>query len=421
MAGTLLPAIMLGIDNYIDLAILRNLGEHGIRIYGLARTPCSFCLASRFLYRSMQCPKEEDGIIQRLVALRRELGTACLFATNEADIVLLNRHRERLQGLQLMFPDTACMERVLNKEYTYTAAREVGIRVPRTEHIRSLDEIRARCTAMRYPVVLKWANPLEATQALKQLNLAPEKSHYCSSAEDLDAYLRRFEALNIFPIIQEYCPGEGLCQSVLMHDGEPNLVFQHRRVHEWPPEGGVSSMCESIGIDKHHDLMEKSIALLRRLEWEGVASVEYRHDSASDVACLMEVNGRFWGSLSLACSAGAPFPWAAYEVLAMKRPITQQSYRSHVRCRCMSAETKRLLRIEFAPGRIANPMLKFRRLGELGQYLLAFVHPDTHYFVFRWNDPKPFFHDVVRLVRSMPTRLRERGRQGLILSNKEVS
>ena len=36
--------------------------------------------------------------------------------------------------------------------------------------------------------------------------------------------------------------------------------------------------------------------------------VEYRHDPLSGQYWLMEVNGRFWGSLPLATAAGADFP-----------------------------------------------------------------------------------------------------------------
>ena len=39
-----------------------------------------------------------------------------------------------------------------------------------------------------------------------------------------------------------------------------------------------------------------------------VAMVEYKLDAATGTAYLMEINGRFWGSLQLAIDAGVDFP-----------------------------------------------------------------------------------------------------------------
>ena len=36
--------------------------------------------------------------------------------------------------------------------------------------------------------------------------------------------------------------------------------------------------------------------------------VEFKHDERDGVPKLMEINGRFWGSLQLAIDAGVDFP-----------------------------------------------------------------------------------------------------------------
>ena len=38
MDSPLLPAVVLGIDTPIGLAIVRNLGRHGVPVYGIARS-----------------------------------------------------------------------------------------------------------------------------------------------------------------------------------------------------------------------------------------------------------------------------------------------------------------------------------------------------------------------------------------------
>jgi predicted ATP-grasp superfamily ATP-dependent carboligase len=62
-------------------------------------------------------------------------------------------------------------------------------------------------------------------------------------------------------------------------NGNPVCLIQHRRLREYPPSGGVSVYCESM--KESPDLFERSVALLRAFEWEGVAMVEYRYDELS--------------------------------------------------------------------------------------------------------------------------------------------
>jgi len=170
-------------------------------------------------------------------------------------------------------------------------------------------------------------------------------------------------------------------------------------VHEWPPEGGFSSLCESVGAPEHAALMEKSIALLRELEWEGVAMVEYRYDPATGDAALMEVNGRFWGSLPLAYHAGANFPYLLYRLFGLGEAIAPAPYRAGVRCRYMLPETKRLLRILFAQQKIPDRKLQFARGAELAGYLFDFVRPGSHYYVYDARDRGPFFSDLKQMAK----------------------
>jgi predicted ATP-grasp superfamily ATP-dependent carboligase len=399
MGDAWIPALVVGIDTPIGLAIIRDLGTHGVAVHGIAGDANALGLSSRYLRQGYIRANGEEAFIQQLVGLGDQLGETCLFAVSESDIALLNRHRDRLTCFRMIFPDEERMSQVVNKDLTYSVAQKIGIRVPRTEQVHSVAEAVAVCESLYFPVVLKWANPHRVTQDLVGAGLALDKAYYCYTAHELLAYLRPYEAVNTYPLIQEYCPGFGLGQFVLMHGGHAHYVFQHRRVHEWPPEGGFSSLCESISRDSHQALMQKSIALLKELNWEGIAMVEYRHDPDTGNSALMEINGRFWGSLPLACHAGASFPWFSYKLLGMKQPVEQWPYRDGVRCRFMIPETKRLLRVLFKQGEIVDRRLIFRRLPELIEYLLDFVRPRTHYYVFRWNDPVPFVRDVLQVVR----------------------
>lgn len=401
MSITLLPAVVLGIDTPIGLAIIRDLGIHGVKVVGIGRSATALGMSSRYLHEGLVRATGEVALLAQLEALGARLGKACLFAISESDIAMLNRHRDRLGAFQLMFADEARMTRVLNKEQTYAAAERVGLRVPRTEQVTGIEQVPALAQELRFPVVLKWANPNDVVDTLAKAGLTLDKTHYCYSAEQLLAYLQPYEKVRLFPLIQEYCAGYGLGQFVLMHKGEAHYAFQHRRVHEWPPEGGFSSLCESVPLAEHQALMAQSIDLLRELEWEGIAMVEYRLDPATGEAALMEINGRFWGSLPLAYHAGASFPWLSYSLLGMGQKVAQGSYRAGMRCRFMIPETKRLARILFRQDKIADKNVSFRRLPELFGYVADFIRPNTRYFVFQWRDPAPFLADLGQMLRTV--------------------
>jgi predicted ATP-grasp superfamily ATP-dependent carboligase len=391
---TLLPAVVLGIDTPIGLTIVRDLGMRGVAVHGIAWSTGAIGLASRYLRRGLMRAKGDAELIEQLIALSDELGLSCLFAIAENDIALLNRHRDRLPGYRMMFADEARMSRVINKEQTYAAAARAGLRVPQTWQLSSMAQAETASRELRFPVVLKWANPHEVTRRLSAAGLALEKTHYCHTPEELLGYLRPYEAVGVYPLVQEYCAGYGLGQFILMKDGHAQYLFQHQRVHEWPPEGGFSSLCVSVGPERHHELMRQSIALLRELDWEGIAMVEYRHDPATGESALMEINGRFWGSLPLAWHAGASFPWLTYQLFGMEQALELAPYRAGIRCRFMAPETKRLLLVLFQPQRIADRSISFKRLPTLIGYLLDFLRPSTRYYVFSWRDPAPFLKDI---------------------------
>jgi protein-tyrosine-phosphatase len=99
-------------------------------------------------------------------------------------------------------------------------------------------------------------------------------------------------------------PGEGVGIEVLCDQGEIVLEFAHKRVHELPLTGGGS--CYRVSIEIPGALKEASRHLLGKIGWHGLAMVEFKVEG--DRYWLMEVNGRVWGSMPLALSAGADFP-----------------------------------------------------------------------------------------------------------------
>jgi hypothetical protein len=86
------------------------------------------------------------------------------------------------------------------------------------------------------------------------------------------------------------------------------------------------------------------VRLLARLRWHGPVMVEFRDDGGPN-PCLMEVNGRFWGSTQLGVDAGLDLPRAWVELLEGKRVASAMEYQAGVTLRWLWGDIKRFLTI----------------------------------------------------------------------------
>ena len=82
----------------------------------------------------------------------------------------------------------------------------------------------------------------------------------------------------------------------LFDHGSPVAWFAHERLRDVRPTGPGSSLRRSVLLPGK--LREPVERLLRAMAWHGPAMVELRDDGLG-APTLIEVNGRFWGSLEL--------------------------------------------------------------------------------------------------------------------------
>ncbi len=78
--------------------------------------------------------------------------------------------------------------------------------------------------------------------------------------------------------------------------------YGHRRIRTYPSSGGVSvySKCH---LDK--ELKKSGEKLLKKLNWSGIAMVEFLYDKESRSYKVIEVNPRAWGSIMLSEFCGS--------------------------------------------------------------------------------------------------------------------
>ena len=390
-------AIVLGLESAIGLTVVRELGERGVPVHGLARAPAAIGAASRYCRDWSLRPAGDPA--DWLPALIARTGARAVFAISEGDLLALSALPPMIGDCHILVPRRDRLDSVIDKRRTLDIAQHVGLLVPQTWQPAAGEDFAARAAAMQYPLVAKWANPPAVIDRLEQAGLEWIKAAYVHTPRELLALLDRYAPVGVWPLIQQYCGGVGLGQMLYMAEGRATLRFQHRRLHEWPPEGGVSSYCRAEPAHLHDAQMALSEKLLVALDWEGPAMVEYRYEPDSGRYWLMEVNGRFWGSLPLARHCGATFAWESYRRVVLGRTDPAPTPRDDLRARYMVPETKRLVRLLLAADRIGDPFFRPRPIADLIGYLATFFDPRGRYYVFNASDPRPFLRDVTQMVR----------------------
>ena len=317
-------------------------------------------------------------------------------AVSEGHLIELAALHGQLGPCRVLSPAAERLELVLDKARTFAMARKLGIAVPADWQPVPGEDHAARAAQLAYPVAIKWADPNDVQNDIAAAGLSLEKVEYAADPAQLIAVLTRYDGLERWPLVQAYCPGYGLGQMLHMADGKATLRFQHRRLREFPPSGGVSSFCASIPLDRHAAQMARSEALLAALGWEGPAMVEYRFDPASGTYWLMEVNGRFWGSIPLAWHCGAHFAWETYRCGVLGERGAGAGPSKQRRARYVIPDAKRTFMV------LRDGTLPIgRRLTALGRFFADFLDPRVRYYVWSLRDPRPFFGDLAGIFKRL--------------------
>jgi predicted transglutaminase-like cysteine proteinase len=359
--------------------------------------------ASRHASGFFRRPKG-SAIAEWLPELIRLHHAAAVLAISENDLLELAKMPSTIDGAAILTPRAPQLDLVLDKMATSVAAKAAGIDVPYTWQPAAGEDFEEIAARIDYPLAIKWNEPMAVMPMLNAHNVAFEKIEYAGDAPALLAILAKYHPLQKWPLVQSYCPGVGIGQMLSMRGGRAALKFQHRRLHEWPPSGGVSTLCQNEPPECHAAQMAKSEALLRHIGWQGPAMVEYRYDAATGRYWLMEINGRFWGSLPLAHYCGAHFAWESYAhaVLGQRDDAAPPEYYPVKAC-YMIPETRRLVSILAArPGQYG-----WREKGAaLSSFVRGRLDFRMRYYVFSFADPKPFFTDMIGII----ARLLRRGK-----------
>jgi predicted ATP-grasp superfamily ATP-dependent carboligase len=393
----LTPVLVADAPSNANLAVVRSLGRRGIPV-GVCGFEGEFNLSfhSRYAQERLVLPspsRDPAGFFAGLQALLTTGKYPVLFPTTERTIQIVAARRAELPAwVKVPIASTASIETALDKEATVSLAARVGVPTPRTWCPSGSDALGAAPRDLRYPVIVKprQTNFLGGDGRLHKAGYAmvAEPAGLARAYAEIDRAVPR-------PLVQEIVAGEGAGIFSIWDQGRPLAWFAHRRLREEDPRGGRASAAISVACEPR--LRAWAERLLGALGWHGVAMVEFKVDPRSGAAWLMEINGRFWGSLALALAAGADFPYWLYR-LAVGEPLDGAlDYQVGVVARDPVAELKHFVRV-LAPGRrrtggrVPSRWATLRQIG-------AILHPTRDSYNWTPDDPEPGRQEWRHLLR----------------------
>lgn len=317
-----------------SLAIARSLGGKGIEVHCGESYRHSTAALSKYCKKSFvySDPQQSCGaFIRELADILKDGGYDALYSSREVTTIPISYHKKMLeQYARVPYPDYGTILMTHDKARTFRAAQECGVPIPETHFASSLEELEGLLDRVKYPAVVKSSQKTSWVNGVPRMLKVTGKNYVKNGEELMNTAREIYVKSGRMPLVQEFIEGEGYGVEVLFNRGEPRALFMHRRLREYPVTGGASTLRESVYDEQ---MKEAALTLMKRLNWHGVAMVEFKLDRNDGRPKLMEVNGRFWGSLPLSIAAGVDFPYLLHE-MTMKGDVAPVfNYRLGVKSR----------------------------------------------------------------------------------------
>ncbi len=385
-------------DERAALAVTRALGARDIDVIVGSEQESSLASASKHCTQSFTYPspyRNPEAFLDCVFGKVAAQKVDAVFPISDIAMHIIGpRKSEFERHTRMPIPDYAIFEAISDKYNLMKLASELGVAIPHTVFVSdgNLETVRDKISG--FPVVVK-----PGCSLIKQEHgWLKTAVHYANNDDELWSLYRRREYLTGPSLIQQRVLGEGQGIFALMNEGMPLALFAHRRLREKPPSGGVSVLRESIPLDKA--LVEPAVRLLRHVGWHGVAMVEFKVDYLTKTPMLMEVNGRFWGSLQLSIDAGINFPWLLFQMASGRATsLPDNSYRSGIRSRWLLGDLDHLLMRLWKDEAALNLPPGSPSKWQCVRDFISVFSRNTHYEIERLGDMRPSLYELRRYAK----------------------
>jgi predicted ATP-grasp superfamily ATP-dependent carboligase len=383
--------------NHGAVGAIRSLGRLGVPVYALTEDLAAPVGTSRYLTGRFVWPVtggEDPRVLA--AALRRicaRIGRpAIALPTSDEAAVLLADQRHQLSDVLIQPPiDAALPGRLVDKYAMFELCSSLGFPTPRSLLAASGRELGDAVARLGLPVVVK-----NADLAGRRASPAVGTTTKLCDASEVDALAAALERTGFKRLlVQEFVPEDGpparrasdwFAHVYCASDGRIPLVFTGRKLHNWPPGGGVTSRGVAVSNPR---LAALAAQVCRGVGYRGIGDMDWRYDPRDDEYKLVDFNPRLGAQAQMfRTTSGMDL------VRALHADLSGQAIAPG-----RQVDGRELI---VEPLDAAATFVQWRRRAARPQPRVEVTRRETAWFA--WDDPLPFVVVTVRFARNAAIR-----------------
>jgi D-aspartate ligase len=372
---------VVGLDCITGLQTARILARYDIPVIATASDPTHFCTRTRVCERILHADTKSGEFIDHLEELGPTLGRrAVLFPCTDLAVLQISRQRERLEPFyHVLLPEPDVVEMLMDKASFFSFAQREGLPVPATSLLATRQDAEEASAKLTFPCILKPSlkSPAWEEQGFTKVYRA------ANAAEMLRLYDRLSPWTDVLTV-QEWVEGDESnlfsCNCYLDASSTPLVTFVARKIRQWPPRAGTSSLGEECRNDV---VLTETVRLFQAARFQGLGYVEMKRHARTGQHLIIEPNiGRPTGRSAIAEAGGVELLYTVYSD-AVGLPLPENRHQRYIGAKWI------YLRHD-----LQSALYYWRRRElTLSQWRRSWrgVRRDA---VFAWGDQAPFWHDL---------------------------
>lgn len=304
-------AVLAGLDSLQGLQTARLLVRAGVPVIGLIDNPHIYFGHTRVCAALLQIPAGESGVIELLTRLGTCLSQkAVLIPCTDAHVWTISAQRAELADwYHIALPAHDTLDLLIDKQRFLKFARQTRLRIPETHFLDNRTDAVRVASEISYPVVLK--PPFRSARWREHTK---EKAFKVDTPQAFLDCFDRYKPYADTLIAQQWIYGDDTtlysCNCYFNRDNQPLVTFTSRKLRQYPPRTGQSSLGEEIRADQ---VLEETIRLFQSVGYWGLGYLEMKRDDRSGEFFIVEPNiGRPTGRSAIAEAGGVDLLYTMY-------------------------------------------------------------------------------------------------------------
>jgi predicted ATP-grasp superfamily ATP-dependent carboligase len=380
------------------LSATRSIGKKNVRVICASDHNTAMALHSKYCSARVIYPsplEDEQAFVESIIELAQNIGKKPLIYcfSDETFLPLIKNIDEVIKYAKMAVPLKESVDIAFDKAKTIKLATELGIPVIDTFMPEDKESVTEIAKTISYPAVVK---PRHPCMWINGRGIKAETGFVLSEESLIKKVSQVYRDTGEFPIVQKVIHGYEYGIEMLCENGRIYAISAHQRIRLATPIGGVSVVKEAMyGTPISMKMREEAQKILSKIMWTGPIMFEFKDDMEDGKLKLLEINGRFWGSLPLAVLSGVDFPYLYYKYGRGDNMMGEISFTEKVSSRHLVGEFRHLWKVLFDKNELREYFYPTKKTALKNFFFTLFGQKDD---VWLKTDPKPFFYEIVDIL-----------------------